>query len=108
VSADVAGFAAAARSRALAVYAVIAQLRDERRAAPKTSCRHEPTCPAADQPDHDAAKVIAHDYSVGYSVLCNGVVVFEDTGELVGTNPIEPHRPEPQHRGPAPHNPKES
>lgn len=68
------------------------------------SCPHIPTCPAADATDHDAAKVIAHDYTAGYSILCNGVVVFDDTGELVpddspcGCHVEAPHRPEPQHR----------
>lgn len=96
MSADVAGFVAAAEAGTLTEKQADAWL--ELVLAPKTSCRHEPTCPAADHPDHDSAKVVAHDYTVGYSVLCNGVVVFEDTGELVGTTPIEPHRPEPQHR----------
>lgn len=68
------------------------------------SCTHIPLCPAADATDHDAAKVIAHDYTAGYSILCNGVVVFDDTGELVpddspcGCHVEAPHRPEPQHR----------
>lgn len=61
-------------------------------------CQHTPACPAAEAVDHDAARVVRHDYTAGYSTLCNGVICFDDTGELVGTTPIEPHRPEPRHR----------
>jgi hypothetical protein len=105
VTADVAGFAAAARSRALAVYAVIAQLRDERRVASKTGCQHEPTCPAADAVDHDAARFVRRDEHIGASLLCNGIWIFGDTGELIpdDNSPGGCHIEAP-HRGPAPHN----
>lgn len=46
-------------------------------------CRHEPKCPPADASDHDAAHVIAAHPEQGWSLLCNGVVVFEDFGELL-------------------------
>ena len=61
-------------------------------------CMHLPPCPPADAVDHDAARVVASHPEQGWSLLCNGVIVFEDTGELMpdGTC-IEPHR------GPAPH-----
>ena len=46
-------------------------------------CRHTPPCPAADAPDRDAARVIAAHPEQGWSLLCNGVVLFEDFGELL-------------------------
>lgn len=57
-------------------------------------CSHEPACPAADAPDHDAAKVVATYPTQGWSLLCNGVVVFDDTGELLPDGQsVAPHRP---------------
>jgi hypothetical protein len=49
----------------------------------KTMCQHLPPCPSADAIDHDAAKVVASFHEQGWSLLCNGVIVFEDTGELM-------------------------
>ena len=46
-------------------------------------CRHLPQCPAADAPDHAAARVVASHPEQGWSLLCNGVIVFDDTGELL-------------------------
>jgi hypothetical protein len=46
-------------------------------------CRHEPQCPQAEAPDRDAAHVVAAHPEQGWSLLCNGVVVFEDFGELL-------------------------
>lgn len=46
-------------------------------------CPHQPTCPEAAATDHDAARVIAQHPEQGWSLLCNGVVVFDDTGELL-------------------------
>ena len=55
--------------------------------APETNsssaCRHTPHCPPADATDRDAAHVIAAHPEQGWSLLCNGVVVFEDFGELL-------------------------
>lgn len=57
-------------------------------------CRHSPPCPTAEAPDRDAAKVAFHDGLLGWSRLCNGVVVFEDTGEVLPNGTIiPPHRP---------------
>ena len=46
-------------------------------------CSHQPPCPAADRPDRDAAHIIAFRPEQGWSLLCNGVIVFDDTGELL-------------------------
>jgi hypothetical protein len=62
-------------------------------------CPHRPPCPAADAPDRDAAHTVAAHPEQGWSLLCNGVVLFDDTGELLpdGTA-IAPHRPHPPRR----------
>lgn len=46
-------------------------------------CVHEPRCPDAAGPDRDAAHVIASHPEQGWSLLCNGVVLFEDCGEIL-------------------------
>ncbi|GAA4620721.1 DUF5999 family protein [Actinoallomurus vinaceus] len=46
-------------------------------------CQHQPTCPTADAPDHDAARLVSYHPEQGWGLLCNGVIVFEDTGELL-------------------------
>jgi len=57
-------------------------------------CAHVPPCPAAADADHDAARVIATHPEQGWSLLCNGVVVFEDTGALLPDGrSIPPHQP---------------
>ena len=58
-----------------------------------TMCRHTPPCPSAEAPDRDAAHVIAHGGVQGWSLLCNKVLLFEDTGELLPNGQIiAPHR----------------
>ena len=56
-------------------------------------CEHHPTCPSADGPDREAARIVRTCRSQGFVLLCNGVIAFEDTGEILpnGTA-IEPHR----------------
>src|SRR5213592_2793853 len=46
-------------------------------------CGHLPRCPAATASDRDAARTVAVHPEQGWSLLCNGVVLFEDTGELL-------------------------
>ena len=56
-------------------------------------CNHIPLCPAADAPDREAAHTVAAHPEQGWSLLCNGVVLFEDTGELLPDGRvIPPHR----------------
>jgi Family of unknown function (DUF5999) len=47
------------------------------------ACHHRPRCPAATAPDRDAAHTVAAHPEQGWSLLCNGVVLFDDTGELL-------------------------
>ena len=57
-------------------------------------CAHSPECPSADSPDHDAARSISRHPELGWTLLCNGVVVFDDTGELLPDGQtVAPHRP---------------
>jgi hypothetical protein len=57
-------------------------------------CPHTPLCPDASAPDREAAKTVVSHPEQGWSLLCNGIVVFEDTGELLpGGGTIAPHRP---------------
>jgi hypothetical protein len=57
-------------------------------------CPHTPKCPEASAPDREAARTLASHPDQGWSLLCNGIVIFEDTGELLpGGATIAPHRP---------------
>jgi hypothetical protein len=56
-------------------------------------CPHTPQCPDAYAQDREAARAVASHPEQGWSLLCNGVVVFEDTGELLPDGEvILPHR----------------
>ena len=46
-------------------------------------CEHQPPCPSADRPDREAARTVASHPEQGWSLLCNGVVLFDDLGELL-------------------------
>ena len=57
-------------------------------------CPHTPMCQDAGSPDREAARTIISHPEQGWSLLCNGIVVFEDTGELLPDgDAIAPHRP---------------
>lgn len=59
----------------------------------QTTCRHEPACSAAGRPDHASARVVARHSDQGWSLLCNGVVLFDDGGELLpGGRAVDPAR----------------
>ena len=46
-------------------------------------CRRRPRCPGALAPDRSAARAVASHPEQGWSLLCNGVVLFDDGGELL-------------------------
>ena len=52
------------------------------------NCPHFPQCPSADAIDRDAAHVVAAHPEQGWSLLCNGVVIFEDLGEILPNGQI--------------------
>jgi hypothetical protein len=59
-------------------------------------CLHQPACPAADRPDREAAHTVASHPEQGWSLLCNGVIVFDDLGELLPDGrAVAAHRPTP-------------
>jgi hypothetical protein len=61
---------------------------------PDSLCTHTPKCPSADSPDREAAVVVAGHPEQGWSLLCNAVVLFEDTGELLPDGRVVAlHRP---------------
>jgi hypothetical protein len=56
-------------------------------------CEHDPRCPSAEAPDREAARTVATHPEQGWSLLCNGVLLFEDTGEVLPSGEvIAPHR----------------
>jgi hypothetical protein len=56
-------------------------------------CPHSPQCPAVENPDREAAKVISCHPEQGWSLLCNGLIAFEDTGNLLpDCSVVAPHR----------------
>ena len=69
-------------------------------------CPHMPPCPDSSAPDREAARTVSSHPEQGWSLLCNGIVVFEDTGELLpGGGAIAPHRPTDIPAHAAPHHP---
>ena len=49
----------------------------------RPACVHIPACPTADAADRDAAHVVSAHPEQGWRLLCNGVVVFDDFGEIL-------------------------
>jgi len=69
----------------------ISHLTPERKFPPM--CQHQPPCPPATSADRESARLVAHHPEQGWSLLCNGVLLFEDTGELLPDGQvIAPHR----------------
>ena len=59
-----------------------------------TTCPHLPACPPAESGSRDEARIVSAHPEQGWSLLCNGVVVFDDTGELLPDGGVVvPHRP---------------
>ena len=57
-------------------------------------CQHQPRCPPSRAPDHLTARIVAAHPEQGWSMLCNGVTVFDDGGELLPDGrAIPPGRP---------------
>ncbi|HEX2550811.1 MAG TPA: DUF5999 family protein [Nocardioidaceae bacterium] len=46
-------------------------------------CSHPIPCPDADSDNRDLAAVVASHPEQGWRLLCNGVVLFDDDGELL-------------------------
>ena len=55
-------------------------------------CQHQPPCPLVDAVDREAAHVMVSHPEQGWSLLCNGIVLFDDTGALLPNgHSIPPH-----------------
>jgi Family of unknown function (DUF5999) len=63
-------------------------------------CPHRPPCPPADHRDRDSAHTVAFHPEQGWSLLCNGVIVFDDMGEILPGGQVIPP-PGPTHVRPA-------
>ena len=48
-----------------------------------TMCSHVPPCPDAAVEERDLACVVSDHPEQGWRLLCNGVVLFDDDGELL-------------------------
>ena len=46
-------------------------------------CEHQPPCPDDLAPDAAAARVVVSHPEQGWSLLCNGAVLFDDDGALL-------------------------
>jgi hypothetical protein len=65
------------------------------------TCEHQPRCPRADATDREAVRVTAQHPEQGWSLLCNGVIVFDDCGDLLPDGQvIAPHCGPARHRPP--------
>jgi hypothetical protein len=49
----------------------------------RSSCEHQPRCADSLARDRLAARVVVSHPEQGWSLLCNGVVVFDDAGALL-------------------------
>ncbi|GAA0380234.1 hypothetical protein Acor_01760 [Acrocarpospora corrugata] len=56
-------------------------------------CNHKPHCPSPYASDRASAHVTAAHPEQGWSLLCNGVILFDDTGLLMPDRTVmTPHR----------------
>ena len=58
----------------------------------RAECTHEPRCPGAASQDREAAQAIVRHPEQGWSLLCNGVVLFDDGGVLLPDDRVIPDR----------------
>ncbi|WP_405888743.1 DUF5999 family protein [Streptomyces sp. NBC_01136] len=53
-------------------------------------CSHRPLCPSADS---NAPHIVSAHPEQGWTLLCNGAIVFDDSGELLPDGSVvAPHR----------------
>jgi hypothetical protein len=51
-------------------------------------CSHSPQCPAADSVARTFAVVIADHHEQGWTLLCNGIVHFDDGADLLPSGAV--------------------
>jgi hypothetical protein len=74
------------RHRLATVLAGPDPVRTDQKSTPERTvvmCHHTPRCPTAGAPNREAARTTACHPEQGWSLLCNGVLLFEDTGEAL-------------------------
>ncbi|MEU3602677.1 DUF5999 family protein [Streptomyces sp. NPDC006798] len=54
------------------------------------SCVHQPPCPGPDAADRSAAVTVSRDSITGWALLCNGVICFDDGGNITPSLIIAP------------------
>ena len=59
------------------------QIRRTARRPGEQQCPHRPRCPDAQAHDRSRARTTASHPEQGWSLLCNGVVLFDDGGSLL-------------------------
>ena len=59
------------------------QTSEAARRSSRQQCAHWPRCPGALAHDRSGARTIASHPEQGWSLLCNGVVIFDDGGALL-------------------------
>lgn len=61
-------------------------------------CNHVPSCPSSEDSDREAARVVSAHPEQGWSLLCNGVVLFDDCGQILPSGRVirAPHWQEQQ------------
>lgn len=70
----------------------MAVIKQRASAGQTTECRHQPPCPPANATGRLAAVVIAAHPEQGWSLLCNGLITFDDTGAIAEEQVIPPQR----------------
>ncbi|MDQ1025511.1 hypothetical protein QF035_003093 [Streptomyces umbrinus] len=59
-------------------------------------CSHQSSCPSADRTEHshrDDAHIVSAHPEQGWYLLCDGAIVFDDTGALLPDGSVvAPHR----------------
>ena len=59
-------------------------------------CQHQPRCPQSPAADLLAARIVAAHPGQAWRMLCNGVIMFDDGGELLPDGrAVEPDRSAP-------------
>jgi hypothetical protein len=53
-------------------------------------CDHQPPCPPIEARDREAARTVHRHPEQGWSRLCNGLVLFDDGGELLPSGRVVP------------------
>jgi hypothetical protein len=59
-------------------------------------CDHQPPCPPIEARDREAARTVHRHPEQGWSRLCNGLVLFDDGGELLPSGRAVPPVPLPR------------